>query len=57
MKIKILPIARQFNCHWYCTEIGKIFDVKKFDDKLNCYMVLINKIEHLIYKTHAEIVI
>lgn len=55
MRIKIKEQAQQFNCHWYCTEVGKKFKVDYFDEKLGCYVVLIRKQKYLVSKNHAEL--
>lgn len=55
MRIKILPKAEQFNCHWYCTEVGKDYKVERFDKKTDCYIVIIRNKEHFVSKNHARL--
>ena len=56
MKIKIKDHVWKFNCHWYCMEAGKTYEVHSFDEKLNCYIVRFpkDKTDWLVYKTHAD---
>lgn len=54
-KIRINDSAKQFNCHWYCNKVGNTYTAKKFNDKLRCYVVMIERKEHLVYEKHADV--
>ena len=54
MKIIILVNAIHFNCHWYSTKAGLMFDVNRIDEKTNCYIVKINAQDYYVSKNHAK---
>lgn len=55
MKIKINNEAKYYNCHWYCMNVGKVYNAT-FDSKINCYVVKIKNVPHLVSKNHAYVV-
>lgn len=56
MTIRIKEGVWQFNCCWYSTKEGEKYEVHSIDEKLSCYIIKINNMNHLVAKHHADVV-